>query len=81
MKLSESFLNSYDIEYYLGRILLESDFDSEAKKKRYDFLSKYLFKGLFVCKYMDDKQFLITIENEDDEIIDDMVLYTRDKSC
>jgi hypothetical protein len=81
MKLSESFLNSYDIEYYLGRILLESDFDSETKKKRYDFLSKYLFKGLFVCEYMDDKQFLITIENEDDEIIDDMVLYTRDKSC
>lgn len=79
MDLSEAFLNSYDLEFYLGRVLLDSKIDMEMKKKKYNFLSKYIFKELFVNEYMDDKEFWITVENGEDEVLDKTVLYRKEE--
>jgi sulfur relay (sulfurtransferase) DsrF/TusC family protein len=73
--MNEAFLNSYDLEYYLGKVL--SDNEINMKMKKYNFLNKYVFKNLFVNEYMDDKEFWITVETIDDEVLDKMVLYKR----
>lgn len=77
MNSSEAFLNSYDLEYYLGKVLLDNKIDMKMKMRKYDFLNKYIFKNLFVNEYMDDKEFWITVETIDDEVLDKIVLYKR----
>jgi hypothetical protein len=77
MNSSEAFLNNYDLEYYLGKVLTNNDENMKVKIKIYNFVNKHMFKNLFINEYMDDEEFWITIETGEDEVLDKLVLYKR----